>query len=150
MCVEYLLHLNRWKHLIKSVLLFSPGWRSVGPALIEAVSQSRAVSQPEWVLLALRFHNGAPCSLQRSDAPRCHRLPPHFPASLPSPLLPLSAQITRFWCDARLQLLSAQFRGGGFTEPPVRAQTDTVDTELWRGAMLCPTPQVRMCRITEI
>lgn len=130
--------------------LFSPGWRCFGPLHIEAASQSHAVFELEWLLLAVWLYDGASGSLQRSDTPGCHRLSHNFPASLPSPLLPFSAQIPRFWCDAGLQLCSAQFRGGGFSEPPVGAQTDTADTELWCGAMLRPTTQVRICAITEV
>lgn len=147
--VQYLLHFNRWKHFRKLVTP-PPGGQHVGPAHIEAPSQSRAVSQPERLLLAGWLYSGGSSLLQRSDTPRCHWLSSLFPSSLPSPLLPLSTHITGVWCEGRLQLGSAQFRGGGFTEPPVGAQTNTVDTKLWCGPMLRPAPQVRICGITVI
>ena len=120
-----------------------PGKQPFGSEHIKAPLQSCAVSQPEWLLLAVWWYSGASCFLQRSDTPWCHWLSSHLPTSFPSTLLPLTTQIFGLWCEERLQLGSAQFWGSGFTEPPVWAQTDTDDTELWCGAMLCPTPQVK-------
>ena len=131
-------------------VFFPPGWRYLGSPHIETDIQSRAVSQREWLLLAGWRYRGAPWPLQRSDASRCHWLSPHRSSSLRPPIFPLTAQIARHRCDGKLQLCSAQFRGSGYAEPPVRAQTDSAVAKLWCGAMLRSTPQVRICGITVI
>ena len=143
--VEYLMETLNYMSVF-----FPPGWRYLGSPHIETDIQSRAVSQREWLLLAGWRYRGAPWPLQRSDASRCHWLSPHRSSSLRPPIFPLTAQIARHRCDGKLQLCSAQFRGSGYAEPPVRAQTDSAVAKLWCGAMLRSTPQVRICGITVI
>lgn len=123
--------------------LVSPGKQFGHTECFKAPGQTRAVSQPQRLLLAHVCHGGAPLRLPRGDAPGRHRLPPLSAAPLPHPLLPLPAQVASFRCEGRLQPVGAHFRGGGLPEPPVGAEADPADAELWRGAVLCPTPQVR-------
>lgn len=109
----------------------------------EAPGQTRAVSQPQRLLLAHFRHGGAPLWLPRGDAPRRHGLPPLSAPPLPHPLLPPPAQVAGFRREGRLQSAGALFRCGGLPEPPVGAEADPADAKLRRGAVLCPTPQVR-------
>lgn len=52
-----------------NIVIFPPGKQSVGSEHIEAPSQSCAVSQLEWLLLAGWLYSGASCLLQESNTP---------------------------------------------------------------------------------